>query len=137
MIINVNEYSKETSLKDARETVVFHNGEAFKYFDEGCTRYVYVNENRTKVVKLLKGIGDWNEEEFSIYENAKTDEVKEMAETKLINGLIVQEYVEPIKFAGKKLTMPQIRFAQSCRNEVGWTKEGDLVCFDLDEYKKY
>ena len=28
-------------------------------------------------------------------------------------------------------------FADSCRGEVGWTKEGKLVCFDLDEYKKY
>lgn len=29
-----------------------------------------------------------------------------------------------------------MRFAMSCRNEVGW-KDGELVCYDLDEFKKY
>lgn len=127
------------SLDEARSMAIMYQGEVFTYFDEGCTRYVFKNEGKTKVIKLLKsGIGkNYNQEEADIYHNATDTQKNEMAVTKLVGGFIEQEFAEPIKFAGKKLTMEQVRFASSCRQEVGWTKDGRLVCFDLDEYKKY
>jgi len=80
---------------------------------------------------------DFNQEEFDIYENAKGERRDQMVETTISSGIIEQEFVTPIKFGGKKLTIPQRMFAMSCRNEVGWSKDGKLLCFDLDEYKKY
>jgi hypothetical protein len=79
----------------------------------------------------------WNEEELDIYENADDEDKEKMAETTLVNGMIEQEFVLPIKFGGKKLTIAQRLFARKCRNEVGWDKDGNLKCFDLDEYMKY
>lgn len=124
------------SLDEARSMVIMYQGEIFTYFDEGSTRYVFKNDDKTKVIKLLKtDIGkDYNKDEAEIYHNATDQQKNEMAVTKLVGGFIEQEFVEPIKFAGKKLTMEQIRFANSCRKEVGWTKDGRLVCFDLDDY---
>lgn len=126
------------SLEEARGMAILHQGEVFKYFDEGLTRYVFTNNDRTKVIKLLKGNSkDYNVEEANIYNKASDEDKANMAHTTLSNGFIEQEFVMPIKFAGKKLTMEQIIFAQQCRNEVGWNKEGKLVCFDLDEYLRY
>lgn len=129
----------KVSLNDARNTVLFHKGETFTFFDEGCTRYVYTNADNTLVIKLLKrNLGqDYNKLEDEIYKNASEETKKQLAKTVLVNGLIEQEFCTPIKFGGKKLTIAQRLFASSCRNEVGWNLEGDLVCFDLDEFKKY
>lgn len=128
----------EVSLQEASDMSIMHQGEIFTYFDEGLTRFVFVNEDKTKVIKLEKEKRGthFNNLEDEIYRNASEENRKLMAETKLINGFIEQEYVEPIKFGSKKLSMSQIRFAQSCRNEVGWRGD-DLVCYDLDEFKKY
>jgi len=60
-----------------------------------------------------------------------------MAKTQLVNGMVEQEFLTPIKFGGRRLSIPQKLFASKCRNEVGWTDDGRLVCFDLDEFKKY
>lgn len=61
-----------------------------------------------------------------------------MAETTLsLEGFIEQEFCTPLKESDNVLTLKQILFASSCRNEVGWTKDNRLVCFDLDEFKKY
>ena len=127
------------SLSDAMDMAIMYQGEVFSYFDEGFTRYVFTNKDKTKVIKLHKERRgkDYNQDEADIYKNSNDEERKQMAITKLENGFIEQEFVLPIKFGGKKLTMEQIRFAGSCRNEVGWTKENTLVCYDLDEYKKY
>jgi hypothetical protein len=139
-IINVIDViENKISLSEAKKMVIMHKGEAYTYFDEGLTRHVYVNADETKVIKLLikENCKDYNTEEFEIYTNA-SDEIKaEMVETTISNGLIEQEFVTPIKFGGKRLTIPQRLFASSCRNEVGWDKDGKLLCFDLDEYKKY
>lgn len=123
---------------EASEMSIMHQGEIYSYFDEGCTRYVFTNEDKTKVIKLEKERRNnhFNELEDEIYKNASEENKKLMAETKMINGFIEQEFVLPIKFGGKKLTMEQVRFAQSCRNEIGWKGE-NLVCYDLDEFKKY
>ncbi len=139
-ILNIQEINaKELTVQEAREMVIMHEGVPYSYFDEGCTRMVFTDEKNTKVVKLVKkdwGI-DYNIEESEIYSNAKDEDKDLMVRTKLVNGLIEQDFVEPIKFGGQKLTTEERIFAASCRGEVGRTEEGKLLCFDLDEYKKY
>lgn len=140
-IINIQQIQEQdVTLAEAQSLTIMHDNEIFTYFDEGTSRYVFVNADKTKVIKMHKHRGhgfDFNKEESTIYNEASDLVKSEMAKTKLINGFIEQEFCLPIQFAGKKLTMDQIRFARSCRNEVGWDKDGNLVCFDLDEYKKY
>lgn len=140
-ILNLDIHSsEEISLESAKQLCIFHNGETYTYFDEGCTRFVYVNVNSTKVLKLekLKASTLFNEEENSIYENAQPEDKALMVETKLLSrGLIEQRYVTPIKFGGRKLNQEQKEFALSCRNEVGWDEHGNLLCYDLSDYKKY
>lgn len=131
--------ANEVSLQEAESMLIMYQGETYSYFDEGCTRFVFSNPDRTKVIKLEKEKmrNSFNELEAEIYEDASDEDKALMAKTKMIDGFIEQEFCLPIKFGGIKLTMPQIRFASSCRNEVGWDKDGNLVCFDLDEFKKY
>lgn len=121
--------------------VILYKGEAFTFFDEGGTRYVYTNADKTKVIKVLidSHLFDFNKDEAEIYNNASPEIKATMAKTELTyNGMIIeQEFCNPIKFDKRRMTIPQISFASSCRNEVGWTKDGVLVCFDLDEYRKY
>jgi len=129
---------QKVTLAEASSMAIMHKGELFTYFDEGLTRFVFSNEDRTKVIKLEKTKQDnhFNELENEIYQKASKENRELMAETELVDGFIEQEFVMPIKFGGRKLSMEQIRFSRSCRNEVGW--KGDrLVCFDLDEFKKY
>lgn len=132
---------KKISLENARQMVLAHKGEQYTYFDEGCTRYVYVNADSTKVIKLDKREfnhdNKWNDEEFEIYKNAKPEDKALMVPTTIYNGLIEQDFVTPVKYGGRKLSIKQRQFAISCRNEVGWTEDGELLCFDLDEFKKY
>ena len=121
--------------------VILYKGEAYTYYDTGNTRYVFVNDSKTRVIKLLidQNYKDFNLEEIEIYKNASNETRKEMAETVMnYDGLVVeQEYCIPLKWDDRKMTMQQILFAKSCRNEVGWDKDGNLKCFDLDEYKRY
>lgn len=131
----------ESVTREIKEDVILYKGEAFTFFDEGLTRFVFTNESKTKVIKILindRSI-DYNKEEIDIYTNASDDIKKQMAKTELTyNGMIIeQEFCNPIKFDDRPLTIKQMVFASSCRNEVGWTKDGDLVCFDLDEFKRY
>lgn len=122
------------------EDVVIFNNEIYTYLDSGLTRKVYVNEDKTKVVKIL--IDDqynFNKSEYDTYNNSSEENRIQMAETFLSKDgfYVIQEYVENIKFSSKRMNMKQILFAESCRKEVGWTSDGRLVCFDLDEFKKY
>ena len=127
------------SLSEARMMAIMHENEVYKYFDEGNTRYVFANEDESKVIKLCKErmSNMFNEQEAKIYENASDEDKTQMANTKMINGFIEQEFCLPIKWSGEKLNIKQRRFSLSCRDEVGFNKDGELVCFDLDEFKKY
>ena len=138
-IINIQSIiAKEVSIEDAKKMVILHKGETFSFFDEGCSRFVYTNADNTKVIKVLKSQStNFNQEEVRIYNEATDEEKSEMVETTMYNGIVEQAFCTPIKFGGKKLTSEQKQFALSCRNEVGWSEDGRLVCFDLDEYKKY
>lgn len=129
--------------ESVKKKAILYKGEVFTYFDSGLTRHVFTNESKTKVIKLLidnrEFNHDFNKEEVDIYTNASEETRKQLAKTELTyDGFVVeQEFCNPIKFDDRKLTIPQMLFAGSCRNEVGWTADGNLVCFDLDEYKKY
>ena len=123
----------------AKGSVIMYQQEVYKYWDEGNTRYVFINKDKTKVIKLPKDswCHQFNQSEFDVYNNSSEEDRDKMALTTINEGVIEQEFCMPIKWAGKKLTIPQEIFARSCRNEVGWNSEGELVCFDLDEYRKY
>lgn len=139
-IINiVSDNNEKISLNIAKNSILMYKGETYTFFDEGTTRFVYVNKSQTKVIKVLKNdCGyDYNDLESKIYQNASLDDKNQMVPTELVNGLIEQDFVTPINFAGKKLNIQQKIFALSCRNEVGWDANDNLVCFDLDEFKKY
>jgi hypothetical protein len=129
----------ETSIEDAKKVVILHEGKKYTYFDEGSTRFVYVSEDEKYVIKVEKfRLGKFNQEEQSVYDNASEEDKKFLVETTLLQrGHIFQRYVTPIKFGGKKLSKEQKAFADSCRGEVGWDSKGNLLCFDLSEYKKY
>jgi len=120
---------------------ILYKGEVFTYFDSGLTRHVFTNPDKTKVIKILinKHSKDYNLEEIEIYENADEATKNQMAKTVVTyDGHVVeQEFCNPIKFDERKLTISQTLFASSCRNEVGWDKNGKLVCFDLNEFKRY
>lgn len=141
-MIKIEQILKQEEVSsDVKKQVVLYKGEAYTYFDSGLTRHVFVNKEKTKVIKFLieKDMKDYNFEEADIYKTSSKKIRKEMASTKLeCNGMVIeQEYCNPVKMDNRKMTMAQILFASSCRNEVGWTNDGRLVCFDLDEYKKY
>ena len=110
------------------DDVILYKGEAFTFFDEGSTRYVFTNNDKTKVIKILikKDIGhyDFNAEEADIYNNASDQKKAKLAKTELTyNGTIIeQEFCNPIKFDNRPMTIPQMLFASSCRYEVGWNK---------------
>lgn len=127
--------------KEITHKVILYKGESYTFWDSGLTRYCFVNADRTKVIKILidPRHKDYNEEEYNIYLHASKEKRRQLAETKMDDSRIIeQEFCMPIKMDKKRqLTIPQIVFAQSCRNEVGWTADGRLVCFDLDEYKKW
>lgn len=127
--------------KSIQGQVILYKGEAFTFYDCGLTRHVFVNDSKTKVIKILidKDSIDYNRQEIEIYTKASPELKAQMAKTQSeYDGYVVeQEFCEPIKFNDRELTIQQIMFATSCRNEVGWNKDGQLVCFDLDEFKKY
>lgn len=125
--------------KDVKSSVIHHKGELYTYYDSGLSRHVFVNDDKTKVIKIPINPSSqfFNDEEYEVYLNASDTVKSKLVKTEIHNGIIEQEYVTPIKYSDKKLSIPQIIFARSCRDEVGWDKEGNLVCFDLSEYKKY
>lgn len=136
----MNKIETSTSVKVNKNEDVFHyKGDKYTYFDEGLTRSVWVNEEKTKVVKVLHDAlnHDFNKDEFETYTNSSEKDRDQMALTELEDGVIVQEFCNPIKFDNRPLKLRQKLFAAQCRNEVGWNHAGELVCFDLDEYKKY
>lgn len=133
-----NRYNKIKNDKISDKSAILYKGELFTYYKSGLTRHVFINSDKTKVIKtVISNLFDYNKEEYEIYNSASDDNKERMAKTSLSNeGFIEQEFCTPINESNNKMSLKQILFAESCRNEVGWI--GDrLVCFDLDEYKKY
>jgi hypothetical protein len=131
----------EQKKRDVTSDIVLYNGEAFAYWDSGLTRHVFVNADKTKVIKFLieKDHKDYNLEEFEVWRKSSEENRTKLAKTSLeLNGNVIeQEFCNPIKWDERKMSMKQILFAGRCRHEVGWDKDGNLKCFDLSEYKQY
>lgn len=132
--------------KDNKGDVIIVNGEAFTYKAMGNTRKVFVNADKTKVIKIPIGYSyqNFNQEEIDLFERANEEKRKEIAHTEMLeSGYIMQEYLHTLDdpdtfdWLGRIMTMKEIRFADSCRSDVGYDKDGNLKCFDIHEYKKY
>lgn len=141
IIINANQDSLENNAD-----VIIVNGEAFTYKNTGLTRRVFANADKTLVIKVPveKHSQHFNEEEQKCWDNASEEKRKELANTSMLaNGYIMQEYLHTIdddstaEWLGRPMTMKEIRFAGSCRDDVGYDKDGNLKCYDLHEYKQY
>lgn len=117
-----------------KATVIYHRGEIYEYLNQGLTREVFVNKEKTKVVKINKSLYDANSEELEIYNTSFQKD--KMAKTWKEDGLIIQEYCRPIKDEDFK-TIGEIQFVQSCRNDCGVNLNGVIVCYDLSEFKNY
>lgn len=139
--INFQQYSEES-----KADVIIVQGEAFTFKATGLTRRVFVNADKTKVIKvpIEKASFHWNTEEINCWNEASDTVKSEMAETEILkNGYIIQEYLHTLddeeteEWLGRDMTMAELRLAKECRNDVGYDKDGKLKCFDLHEYKKY
>lgn len=141
IIITYDKLSKEQDTD-----IIIVNGEVFTYKASGLTRRVYQNKDKTKVIKIALQESYYynNTEEASIYNSMSENVRAQMAETKLLdNGYIEQEFLwtldDPLteSMITRDITIEEIRFARSCRNDVGFDKNGVMKCHDLEEYKKY
>ena len=139
--INHEQYSQENDAD-----VIIVNGEAFTFKATGLTRRVFANADKTKVIKVPVKLDTfhYNDEEIKCWEKASEEVKLEMASTKILeNGYIEQEFLHTLddptteEWLGRHLKQKEIRFAKSCRNDVGFDEAGNLKCFDLHEYKLY
>jgi len=140
-IINV-----DTATIESKADVVIVNGEAFTYKNTGLTRRVFENKTKTLIIKvpIRKEYQDHNDNEAKLWEEADEQTRSQLAETKrLSNGYILQEYLHTLddknteEWLGRPMTMAEIRFATSCRNDVGYDENRNLKCYDYDEFKQY
>lgn len=140
-IVNVN-----TATVESTADVILVNGEAFTYKNSGLTRRVFENKNKTLVVKVPIDVEyqRHNDNEATLWNEASEELRSQLAETqRLPNGYIVQEYLHTLddketqEWLGRLMTNKEIRFAASCRNDVGYDANGVLKCFDYDEFKQY
>jgi len=139
--INFEQYSQEN---DADAIMV--NNEMFTFKATGLTRRVFVNADKTKVIKVPVKLDTfhYNDEEIKCWNNASDEKRLELASTKILdNGYIEQEFLHTLddptteEWLGRGLKQKEMRFATSCRDDVGFDKDGNLKCFDLHEYKLY
>mgnify|MGYP003579199356 CR=1 FL=1 len=140
-ILNVN-----TATVESQADVILVNGEVFTYKNSGLTRRVFVNKDKTLVIKVPtdKYYQRHNDNEAKLWNEASDEEKEQLAETKMLaNGYILQEFLQTLDDPdtainlGRTLTMDEIYFAGSCRNDVGFDTPGRLKCYDYDEIKKY
>lgn len=140
-IINVN-----TATVESTADVILVNGEAFTYKNSGLTRRVFESKDKTLVVKvpIEPDYQRHNDNEATLWNEASEEVRSQLAETqRLSNGYILQEYLHTLdddsteEWLGRPMTNKEIRFAASCRNDVGYDANGVLKCFDYDEFKQY
>lgn len=139
--INYEQYSQENSAD-----VIIVKGETYTFKSSGLTRRVFANSDKTKVIKVPVKLNTFhfNNEEVDCWNNADDETRLELASTKILeNGYIEQEYLHTLdddttpNWLGRPMTQKEIRFATSCRDDVGYDNDGNLKCFDLHEYKQY
>jgi len=140
-IINVN-----TASAIMKADAVYVNGEVFTYKNSGLTRSVFVNESKTLIIKIPieECFQSHNDNEAELWEEADEETRLQLAETKrLSNGYILQEFLQTLddstteEWLNRPMTNREIRFATSCRNDVGYDSVGNLKCYDYDEFKQY
>lgn len=140
-IINVNMATVES-----QADVILVNGEVFTYKNTGLTRRVFVNKEKTLIIKvpITNQYQEHNDNEAELWNTASDEDKEQLAETKrLSNGYILQEFLQTLDdpttkdYLGRPMTMKEVNFAMSCRNDVGYDTEGRLKCYDYDEFKKY
>ena len=138
-IVNVN-----TATVESKADVILVNGEAFTYKNSGLTRRVFVNKDKTLIIKVPITVEDQrhNDKEAELWSEADEETRSQLAETqRLSNGYILQEFLQTLDdettegWLNRPMTMSEIRFATSCRNEVGYDTNGKLKCYDYDEFK--
>lgn len=142
----LNIIQADTATVESKADVIVVNGQVFTFKNTGLTRRVFVNSDKTLVVKVPVNKFDQkhNDNEAELWKEASDDKRAQLAETQqLPNGYILQEFLytlddpETESFLGRSLTMDEISFAGSCRNDVGFDSNGVLKCYDYDEFKKY
>lgn len=129
-----------------RADAIIINNQIFTFKNTGLTRRVYENADKTLVIKVPvdKIHQRENDNEADLWEKANEETRKQLAETKkLSNGYILQEYLHTMDdpdtqaWLARKMTMAEVRFATSCRNDVGYDANQTLKCYDYDEFKAY
>ena len=67
----------------AQGSVILYRGEIYSYWDEGCTRYVFTNQDKTKVIKIPKenSLQEYNDREYEIYNQSREEDRDKMAMT--------------------------------------------------------
>ena len=124
-------------VSQSKSDVLLYKGEAYTYLYEGLSRMVFVNADKTKVIKHNKTETNFNQLEIDIYTGANEQDKAQMAQTTYNEAfqVIEQEYCRPM--LPHEMTLELMLFANRCRGDVGWNSTGELVCFDFAEYKKY
>lgn len=144
-------HQRVVTVKEVKGDAVFHNGEVFTFHDTGLTRRVYVNADRTKVLKVPVSLLDYdhNRREAEAWESMSEEKRKEFAECKLLsNGWLEMEFLVTLReleedeklaeeWSDREVTAAEMAFAASCRNEVGFDKDKTMKCYDYDEYRRY
>ena len=144
---NIIEQVAETNQSQQKADAVVFNEVAYFYHNEGLTRKVFANKEKTKVVKIPVSKFDFehNRKEAEMWESASEERRKTLTPCRLLaNGWLEMDFLYTLndpetdsKFGHIDLTAEEIQFAYSCRNEVGFDTEGKLRCYDYDEYMKY
>lgn len=135
------------TVNEVKADAVVWNNEVWKFHATGLTRRVFVNEDRTKVIKVPVQRYDYNHNanEAESWKKMSEDKKKEFAECEILpNGWLMMEFLTTLndpdvfeKWGHRELTTEEMQFAASCRNEVGFDSDGNLKCFDYDEYRRY
>jgi len=142
-ILNIVHANRKLQEADA----IIVNGEAFTFYRSGLTRRVFVNADRSKVIKVPVSKDDYshNIKEAQMWQEMDEEKRKLFVPCRLLSdNLLEMDFVYILddpetdkKFGNIDLSISDIKFAMSCRNEVGFDKEGKLRCFDYDEFKQY
>lgn len=139
--------SEVVTVNQVAEDAVMFDNKVYLYHNQGLTRKVFANKEKTKVIKVpvSKRDYEYNKSEAEWWASASEEQRKTMTPCRLLsNGWLEMDFLYTLndpetqnKFGHIELTMEEIQFATSCRNEVGFDAEGKLRCYDFDEYRKY
>jgi hypothetical protein len=135
------------TMAEVKSDAVLWNNEAWTFHATGLTRRVFVNAARTRVIKVPVHRFDYehNRNEAESWKTLSEEKRNEFAECAILpNGWLEMEFLTTLndpdvyeKWSHRELSVEELQFASSCRNEVGFDKDGKLKCYDYDEYRRY